>query len=93
VAEKSGVIVGFCHYRLREKTCYIAGLGVLPQYREHGIGSLLLSEALYRADKAGVQTTYLKVRSLNQAAKLYASLGFFERRWGETLVLVRKRPS
>ncbi len=93
VAERDGILVGFCHYRIREKTAYIAGLGVLHQYREHGVGSQLMAEALYRIDGKGVQTTLLKVRALNSAAKFYTGFGFFERRWGETLVLVRKRLS
>jgi N-acetylglutamate synthase-like GNAT family acetyltransferase len=93
LAEKGSIPIGFCHYRLRGKACYIAGLGVLVQYREHGVGSHLMAEALYQADKKGVQTTYLKVRALNSAAKLYLHFGFFEKRMGETLLLVRKRPS
>jgi len=91
VAEKGGIPVGFCHYRIREKSCYIAGLGVLAQYREHGAGSRLMSEALYRIDRKGVQVTYLKVRAINHAAKLYVNFGFFEKKSGETLLLVRKR--
>ena len=91
LAEKGGIPVGFCHYRIREKSCYIAGLGVLAQYREHGAGSRLMSEALYRIDRKGVQVTYLKVRAINHAAKLYVNFGFFEKKSGETLLLVRKR--
>ncbi|MEM4348461.1 MAG: GNAT family N-acetyltransferase [Candidatus Anstonellaceae archaeon] len=92
IAEKNQIPVGFCHYRIRGKICYIAGLGVLAHYREHGIGSKLLAEALYHADKKGVQTTYLKVRANNYAAaKLYLHFGFFERRVGDVLLLVRKR--
>ncbi len=93
LAERSGVPVGFCHFRLREKKCYIAGLGVLPQYRNHGVGSQLMAEALYYADRHGIQTTYLKVRALNSAASLYLQYGFFEKRSGDVLLLVRKRPS
>jgi len=93
LAERNGLSVGFCHYRIREKICYIAGLGVLAQYREHGVGSQLLAEALYNADRKGVQKTYLKVRAINHAAKLYAHFGFFEKKAGDTLVLVRKKPS
>lgn len=93
VAERSGVPVGFCHYRIREKTCYIAGLGVLAQYREHGVGSKLMAEALYHADRRGVQRTYLKVRAVNHAAKLYVNFGFYEKKAGDTITLVRKRPS
>lgn len=93
VAERGGLPVGFCHYRIRGNVCYIAGLGVLAQYREHGVGSHLMAEALFDADRKGVQTTCLKVRALNSAAKLYLQFGFFEKRTGETLLLVRKRPS
>ncbi len=95
LAEKGGIPIGFCHYRIheKEKKAFISGLGVLAHYREHGIGSQLMAEALFRLDKKGTQTTYLKVRALNHAAKLYLQFGFFERKWGDTLVLVRKRPS
>ncbi|MEM4555151.1 MAG: GNAT family N-acetyltransferase [Candidatus Anstonellaceae archaeon] len=92
IAEKNQIPVGFCHYRIRGKICYIAGLGVLAHYREHGIGSKLLAEALYHVDKKWVQTTYLKVRATNYAAtKLYLHFGFFEKRVGDVLLLVRKR--
>ncbi|VVC00882.1 Acetyltransferase (GNAT) domain protein [uncultured archaeon] len=91
VAERKGLPIGFCHYRMRGKICYIAGLGVLAHYREHGVGSHLMAEVLYDADRKGIQTTYLKVRALNSATKLYLQFGFFERRMGETLLLVRKR--
>ena len=57
IAEKAGIPIGFCHYRIREKSCYIAGLGVLAQYREHGAGSRLMSEALYRIGRKGEETT------------------------------------
>src|SRR3989338_575130 len=77
VAEKEGGIpVGFCHMRIRDVSCYIAGLGVLPQYREHGIGTMLMDAALRIADRRGVQTTLLKVRALNHASKIYLQLGF-----------------
>ncbi len=93
IAERSGVPIGFCHLRMRNNRCFISGLGVLAHYREHGIGTSLLEHALYYADKHGAQSTYLKVRALSNASKLYLSLGFYEKRMGETLVLVRKRPS
>jgi N-acetylglutamate synthase-like GNAT family acetyltransferase len=93
IAERSGIPIGFCHLRMREGRCYVAGLGVLAHYREHGLGTSLMQHALYYADTHGAQSTCLKVRALNTASKLYVSLGFFEKRIGETLVLVRKRPS
>ena len=93
VAEAGGKIIGFCHFRLRSKTGYIAGLGVLPEFRNHGAGGMLLSAALAEMDSAGMQTTLLKVRALNPASNLYVKFGFFEKRAGETMLLVRKRPS
>ncbi|MCX6771882.1 MAG: GNAT family N-acetyltransferase [Candidatus Micrarchaeota archaeon] len=93
MAERSGLPIGFCHLRMRDDRCYISGLGVLAHYREHGFGTALMREALSYADAHGARVTCLKVRALNTASKLYLSLGFFEKRMGETLVLVRKRPS
>ena len=93
VAERNGILIGFCHYRFREKSCFVAGLGVLAQYRNHGVGGQLLAEALFDSDSRGIETTYLKVRPLNTAAKLYHQMGFFEKRSGTALTLVRKRPS
>ena len=93
VAEVKGLLAGFCHFRLRKKTCYIAGLGVLAQFRNRGVGSALLAHALSEIDNAGVRTTLLKVRALNPASNLYLKFGFFEKYAGETLLLVRKRPS
>ncbi len=93
IAEREGIPIGFCHYRIREKSCYIAGLGVLAQYREHGAGSQLMANALSRIDAKGVQTTSLKVRAINHATKLYVNFGFFEKMSGDTILLVRKKPS
>lgn len=94
IARREGIAVGFCHIRIKKgRKCYICGLGVLPQYREHGIGTALMREALSYAERKGVTFFYLKVRALNTAAKLYLSFGFFERKSGDTLTLVRKLPS
>ena len=93
LAERSGMPIGFCHLRMRDDRCYISGLGVLAHYREHGFGTALMRSALAYADRHGARMTYLKVRALNTASKLYLSLGFYEKRMGETLLLVRKRPS
>jgi len=93
LAERGGIPIGFCHYRIREKRCYIAGLGVLAQYRGHGVGSQLMANALSRIDRNGVQATSLRVRAINHAAKLYSDFGFFEKKSGDTLVLMRKKPS
>lgn len=91
VAEHGGKLVGFCHFRIREKTGYVAGLGVIEMYRRIGIGGALLSRALAEIDRSGMTTTYLKVHALNRASNLYSALGFFERKMGDVMVLGRKR--
>lgn len=91
VAKIGGVPVGFCHFRIRQNRCYIAGLGVLPEYRRQGIGSKLLAFTIRLIDKKGVQSAFLKVRATNSATSLYLRFGFFEKKSGQTLLLVRKR--
>ena len=91
LAEKKGFPVGFCHLRFRESSCYIVGLGVLPEFRAHGIGSMLMERALAMIDRKGVRTTTLKVSAINTAASLYVKFGFYERKYGQTLILVRKQ--
>ena len=93
IAERGTLPVGFCHFRFREKSCFIAGLGVRSQYRNKGIGTMLLAEALRMTDAARISTTVLRMRAANTASSLYSRFGFFERKSGETLVLERKKPS
>jgi ribosomal protein S18 acetylase RimI-like enzyme len=55
----------------------LAYLGILPTFRQKGIGSLILSRILAKAKSAGVKMIDLLVDSRNIAAKhLYASQGF-----------------
>jgi len=93
VAEIDGKIVGFCHFRIKKNICYIAGLGVLPSYQKQGIGSALLATTLIYLDEKNLDETYLKVRPTNHATTLYSRFGFYQKKIGQTLTLVRKRPS
>ena len=93
IAEYEGKPAGFCHFRFRARSCFISGLGVLPEFRNHGLGTLLLSYALDIIDRSGAQATFLKVRAINPASNLYVRFGFFEKRAGDTVVLERKKPS
>lgn len=71
-----GRLVGFAavDLRHRERTGWIATLGVLPKYRRHGVGSALLDCCEKRAD---LPIMKLSVRASNQPAiKLYQTHGY-----------------
>jgi GNAT superfamily N-acetyltransferase len=66
-------------------TPWLAGVFVLPSHRHRGIASRLVSHAMSKARKFGVETLYLYTRS---AAPLYSKLGWrsigrehYEGRW------------
>lgn len=53
------------------------GIGVLPEYRGHGLGRRLIEAALRAADAAGFERVDLTVRADNiRAATLYERVGF-----------------
>lgn len=55
----------------------ITNIAVLPDYREKGIGSALLSELISAAEAKGAFSLHLEVRESNNAAKrLYEKFGF-----------------
>jgi [ribosomal protein S18]-alanine N-acetyltransferase len=71
-----GELVGFvaCDVRPSEKLAWVATIGVLPEYRQHGVGAALLeaSEALL-----DVERVKLCVRQTNQPAiRLYERYGY-----------------
>ena len=53
----------------------VVDLGLLPEYRNRGIGSALLKAVLEEADEADM-AIHLHVKSFNRAMKLYERLGF-----------------
>jgi mycothiol synthase len=60
-----------------EATGWIAQMGVVPSARGHGIGALLIGEAVRRMRSAGETTITLNVNINNpHAAALYGRLGF-----------------
>lgn len=55
----------------------IQNLGITPAYRGHGLGSLLLLQALHGFRLHGLERAYLEVTAQNEAAiHLYRRLGF-----------------
>jgi len=64
---------------LRERSGWgaIQNLGVIPPYRDRGLGSALLLQALHGFRRAGLTRAFLEVTAQNDAAiRLYRRLGF-----------------
>jgi ribosomal protein S18 acetylase RimI-like enzyme len=55
----------------------IQNLGILPQYRQMGLGSALMLQSLGGFQRAGLRRVFLEVTAQNSAAvRLYKRLGF-----------------
>jgi glutamine cyclotransferase/GNAT superfamily N-acetyltransferase len=54
------------------------GIGVVAQWRRHGVGRALLAELIERAGQEGIGQLSLSVEPDNQARRLYESSGFEE---------------
>jgi ribosomal protein S18 acetylase RimI-like enzyme len=90
VAEQGGQLVGFVRYTPKTDKITLNGLGILSEYRGGGIGKLLLEESLDEMKKSG-KPIYLKVKATNDPAlNLYLKQGFFQRRYGDVLVMVKQ---
>lgn len=81
VAEVSGKAIGNVGVERgstgkRKHTAHI-GVAIMKPYREMGIGTALMEEAIAWADSQGVEKAFLSVFSTNtRAIKLYEKLGF-----------------
>ena len=59
----------------------IQNLGIVPEHRGRGLGSLLMLKALEGFQRAGLRRAYLEVTAQNESAiRLYQRLGFFKAR-------------
>ncbi len=58
------------------QTLYIHALYVLPEYRQHGVGTALLHAALVWGEQLGCVEAELSVLPHNPARQLYKQLGF-----------------
>jgi len=77
----SGQIAGFlCRWLIADE-CHILNIGVHPDSRRLGIGTVLLAEAINEAKSTGANVVTLEVRRSNLAARqLYRKFDFEERR-------------
>jgi [ribosomal protein S18]-alanine N-acetyltransferase len=70
-------IVGFIAARLTADELHINNMAVREEWRQKGIGSVLLGEALEEGRRRGATRSFLEVRASNRAAQaLYAGHGF-----------------
>lgn len=68
--------VGFLLFRKAPGEEEVLLLGVCPDYRGNGLGTILLSAFIEGARKRGAEKVFLEMRENNPARSLYASLGF-----------------
>jgi RimJ/RimL family protein N-acetyltransferase len=81
VALTNGEVVGWCdiqrHPFLSHSHRGTLGMGVVPEYRGHGIGARLLDQTLEQAFATGFVRVELSVRADNmRAVRLYEKVGF-----------------
>ncbi len=77
LAEEDDRIAGYAGLSHASSVSDVMTLAVVPARRGRGVGSLLLTELLRRADQRGADAVVLEVRADNTAAlRLYARHGF-----------------
>lgn len=76
-----GELAGVGLVGIRDARAWIAGMGIAPQWRRHGLGRRLLGELLTAARREGAHVAQLETLSVNEPAlALYRSMGFSDRR-------------
>ena len=70
-------VMGFIAARINADELHINNMAVREDWRQAGLGSLLLGAALEEAKRRGARRSFLEVRASNEAAQaLYAKFGF-----------------
>ncbi len=82
VAEEKGHIVGWCRVLPAackgEVTKAELGIGLLPDYRNRGLGTVLVQRVLDWARETGLERLWLRTREDNtRARRVFARCGFF----------------
>lgn len=77
LASMAGTIVGYTALSTSKSSAHLARLAVHPQFQGHGLGRLLLEDALHYAQAQGIDTVMLNTQVHNRTAQhLYRSVGF-----------------
>ena len=76
-AEKSGKIVGYMGMWKIINECHITNIAVLPEFRNKGIGAMLIEKTIEICKSSEISMMTLEVRVSNEPAiKLYKKFGF-----------------
>jgi len=76
IAEKQGIVIGYCGYWGVVGEGYICNVAVKNEYRRQQIGFLMLNELIAKGYELGIKAFTLEVRCSNTAAiMLYERLG------------------
>lgn len=77
LASIAGALVGYTALSTNESSAHLARLAVHPHFQGHGVGRLLLEDALRYAQAQGIDTVMLNTQVHNRTAQqLYRSEGF-----------------
>jgi len=77
VAAEEDMIIGYCGMYISFDEGEVPNVAVKRSYRGRGVGEVMMSELLVRAEARGVSSVFLEVRKSNEAARrLYEKLGF-----------------
>lgn len=90
----SDICVGWCDVMPKTETIGYLGMGLLPQYRENGVGQRMLTKIIELSKQYGFNSIELDVlKSNTRAIHVYERLGFHETNlvvggftWHNTLV-------
>jgi len=77
IAEKQGIVIGYCGYWGVVGEGYICNVAVKKEYRRQQMGFFMISELIAKGYEQGMKSFTLEVRCSNTAAiMLYERLGF-----------------
>lgn len=80
MVELNGKIIGKINIEYSEKSAFICGFGILPDFRGKGYGKAALKEAIYLINEKSIYEIELDVECKNSTAlNLYKACGFEEK--------------
>ena len=96
VAIADNTVVGWCDIRRQSRDtrvhCGTLGMGILPAYRDKGLGGRLMRQTLDAARQCGLHRVELSVHADNaRAIALYEKIGFVHEGRGRDAVLIDGR--
>ncbi len=96
VAIADGKVIGWCDIRRHDRAtrahCGTLGMGILPAYRDKGLGARLMRRTLDAAREFGLHRVELSVHADNaQSDSLYEKIGFVHEGRARDAVLIDGR--